>query len=214
MTKGSYAGGVFGFRRMKGLGGGLYIDSHGRLYPQLYSGEPGFGISGGYTDDLEGLLTGPSISGSFGRGPVRLNGGWSGSASGFGIGTPGVGVTNGYGPFDMSKDFSRPWTKAIVRDSAARAGVPSRQNVWEYGFPDPPDRTAAERNGRSGPTATGGASDRFEEASAFGAGRAPVPFANVGGLTGPAANNSERRAGGLLGLIQDYLRSRGDRAGW
>lgn len=65
MTAGSYAGGTFGFPF--GLGLGLYIDNQGRAYPQLYGGTPGLSLSGG---DLEGLLTGPSISWSPGVGSV------------------------------------------------------------------------------------------------------------------------------------------------
>src|SRR5580698_1737664 len=134
MTKGIYAGGVLG--GLWGLGGGFYIDNHGRIYPQAYGGTPGGSLSAGYTPDLEGLLTGPSISGSVGKGPIRFNTGISGNAVGVGIGTPGIGVTDGFGPLDMSQDFSQPWVTPYIRDSAATAGVPSRFNVWEPDFPD------------------------------------------------------------------------------
>lgn len=140
MTAGSYAGATLGLPF--GLGGGLYIDNHGRTYPQLYGGTPGFSLSGGYTPDLEGLLTGPSVSWSPGVGSVRYNVGGNVDAIGAGIGTatvgtPSVGVTHGFGPFEASKDYSKPWMTAAIHDSAARAGVPSRYNVFEYGFPDP-----------------------------------------------------------------------------
>lgn len=131
MTAGSYAGGTYGFPF------GLYIDSQGRAYPQLYGGTPRFSLSGGYTPDLEGLLTGPSISGSPGVGGFRYNVGGNAEAIGAGIGTPGIGVTHGFGPFEASKDYSKPWMTPAIRDSAARAGVPGRYNVFEYGYPDP-----------------------------------------------------------------------------
>jgi len=134
VTAGTYGGGTFG--SLWGVGGGLYIDNHGRIYPQAYGGTPGIGLSAGYTPDLEGLLTGTSISGSPGKGPVRFNAGTSASAAGFGIGTPGIGVTHGFGPLEMSPDFSQPWSKPYIRDSAATAGVPSRNNVWEYDYPE------------------------------------------------------------------------------
>ena len=52
-----------------------------------------------------------------------------------GVGTPAVGVTHGFGPFEASKDYSKPWMRPAIRDSAASAGVPSRYNVFEYGYP-------------------------------------------------------------------------------
>lgn len=134
MTAGTYGGGTFGW--LWGGGAGLYVDNYGRIYPQLYGGTPRVGLSAGYTPDLEGLLTGTSVSGSPGRGSVRFNTGTSGGAVGVGVGTPGIGVTYGFGPLDMSHDFSRPWSTSYIRDSAAAGGVPSRSNVWEYGFPD------------------------------------------------------------------------------
>jgi hypothetical protein len=134
MTAGSYGGGTFGWPW--GGGVGLYVDSHGRLYPQLYGGTPGASLSAGYTRDLEGLLTGTSVSGSLGKGAARFNAGTSGGASGFGIGTPGVGATYGFDPLEMSQDFSRPWATPYVRDSAVAAGIPNRNNVWEYDYPD------------------------------------------------------------------------------
>jgi len=139
MTAGSYAGGTYGFPF--GLGAGLFIDNQGRIYPQLYGGTPGLSLSGGYTPDLEGLLTGPSISWSPGVGSVRHNVGGNFDTIGAGVGTagfgaPSVGVTHGFGPFEASKDYSKPWMTPAIRDSAARAGVPSRYNVFEYGYPE------------------------------------------------------------------------------
>ena len=54
-------------------------------------------------------------------------------------------------------------SKVLVRDSAEAAGVPSRNNVFEYGFPEPD----------------------------------------------PAPVQTSASPGGLLGLIQDYMRSNG-----
>jgi hypothetical protein len=136
MTKGTYAGGTYG--SPFGLGVGLYMDNHGRIYPQFYGGTPRASLSAGYSSDLEGLLTGTSISGSPGAGLFRFNAGTSGGASGFGFGTPGVGVTYGVGPLELSHDFSRPWVTPHIRNSVATAGIPSRYNVWEYDYPGSP----------------------------------------------------------------------------
>src|SRR5947209_8633100 len=98
MKQGFYGGATFPL--LGPLGGGLYMDSHGNLYPQVYYGTPKLGFSGGYTPDLEGLLTGPSVSATLGIG-VRPNLSTSGAAVGIGIGTPGAGVTYGFGPFNI-----------------------------------------------------------------------------------------------------------------
>ena len=134
MTAGTYGGGTFGSKW--GVGGGAYIDNRGRLYPQFYVGTPRLGLSAGYTSDLEGLLTGPSASGGVGFGPVRGNIGTSGGATGVGFGTPGYGITYGFGPYELSDDYSQPWKRPMIRDSAAAAGIPTRSNVWEYDYPD------------------------------------------------------------------------------
>jgi hypothetical protein len=52
MTKGTYGGGTLGIPWLGGLGGGLYIDNHGQVYPQVYYGTPGGSLSAGATDDL------------------------------------------------------------------------------------------------------------------------------------------------------------------
>jgi hypothetical protein len=209
MTKGTYAGGTIG--GPWGLGGGLYIDSHGRIYPQAYGGTPGVSLSAGYTPDLEGLLTGTSLSGSFGEGAIRLNAGTSGGATGIGIGTPGVGVTYGFGPLEMSHDFSRPWIAPAIKESAAAAGVPSRNNVFEYGFPDPATVQS------SGPAI---AAVNNTAPSVFDTGTSPVmlfpPSEDApGGLLGrminagliDPSNPDQPPAGGLLGLIQQSMRN-------
>jgi hypothetical protein len=209
MTKGTYAGGTIG--GPWGFGGGLYIDSHGRIYPQAYGGTPGASLSAGYTPDLEGLLTGTSVSGSVGEGAIRLNAGTSGGATGIGVGTPGVGVTYGFGPLEMSHDFSQPWAAPFVRESAAAAGVPSRYNVLEYGYPDPspvqPSVPETAAVNRAAP-------------SVFDTGASPVPafspskdtprglFGRMvdAGLIDPS-NPDQPPAGGLLGLIQQSMRN-------
>ena len=110
MKQGLYGGGTFGFP--SGFGGGLYVDSYGNLYPQLYFGSPKLGVSGGYSNDLEGLLTGLSVGGTLGPVKVGPNVGTSGGANGFGFGTPGAGATYGFGPYnirDIGESF-RPRT--------------------------------------------------------------------------------------------------------
>jgi hypothetical protein len=111
MRDGFYAGGTFGSSFGAGLG--LYADNHGNFYPQLYFGSPKLSLSGGYTPDVEGLLKGLSVSGTLGGGRVGYNWGTSGdpSAIGVGIGTPGVGATYGFGPFNIRDAFDfRPRT--------------------------------------------------------------------------------------------------------
>jgi hypothetical protein len=101
------------------------------------------------------------------------------------------------------------WNDAFVRDSAAAAGVPSRNNVFEYGFPEP---------GTAQPLTTPGAT----RGTGF-VGRAvapPIPYIRAapqsapGGLpgllieAGPSdpLNPDAPPAGGLVGLIREYLR--------
>lgn len=112
MKQGFYGGGTVGIwpTPVGTIGGGAYVDSDGNLYPQLYLGTPKVGFSGGYTPDLEGLLTGLSVSGTLDRG-IRPNLTTSGAPVGVGIGTPGFGATYGFGPIPMRSilDF-RPRT--------------------------------------------------------------------------------------------------------
>ena len=204
MTKGTYIGGTYGWPWGGGIG--LYVDSHGRTYPQLYAGTPGFGGSAGYTPDLEGLLTGPSISASIGRGPISGNAGMSADAFSLGFGTPGIGVTHGFGPYEMSQDYSRPWSKPHMLDSVRSAGVPSRNTVWEYDYPSSPSNAS--------PNA-GDDSSR----SVFEKGAPPVLLPSMPrGLpgmmaeTGAVSPDGTPPAGGLLGLIQEYMRNNPDGA--
>ena len=202
MTKGTYGGGTIGLPW--GGGFGLYFDNFGRAYPQLYGGSPGWGLSAGYTPNLEGLLTGSSISASVGRGPIRGNAGMSGDSFGAGLGTPGVGVTHGFGPYEMSQDFSRPLTKPHILDSVRSAGVPSRNTVWEYDYLSPSS---------SGSPSAANESSR----TVFKKGASPVLLPSVPrglpGLmaeTGAVGPDGAPPAGGLVGLIQDYIRNNPD----
>lgn len=233
------------------LGAGSYIDNSGRLYPQLYYGTPGFAASAGYTNDLGALLTGPSAAGSIGRGWVKGNVATVGTENGVGFGTPGVGVTYGIGPFEFSKDYSQPWIRGLIADSADRAGVPSRNNVWEYDDLEPNDVTSASTGtvpqkevrrltrkdaANSGDVLASGSSptpnrpspdfaDRFGNwTTPRGGRRSSQASRPVGVFAGeqshsvslPSWEYGDRReakdaprnaTGGLLGMIQDYMRN-------
>lgn len=199
MTSGTYGGGTFG--TPWGLGGGLYVDNHGRIYPQLYGGSPGFSFSGGYTPDLEGLLTGPSISGGPGKGPIGYNVGGNAGTIGAGIGTPGISVTHGFGPIEASQDYSQPWIAPAIRDSAARAGEPSRYNVFEYGYPASNTGSPAfdERwNGAEQPTTF---NDRW---SGSGLLRKPTASSPDSQVSSPSPRPTQPQ--GLAALLMDHIR--------
>lgn len=59
MTKGTYGGFTYGAPGLLGLGGGVYVDSYGNIYPQAYWGSPKLGVSSGYSDDLENFFDRP-----------------------------------------------------------------------------------------------------------------------------------------------------------
>ena len=101
MTAGTYTGGTVGFPQLGGFGLGLYVDNQQNFYPQIYFGMPGASVSTGYTSDLEGLLTGTSISVSMGDSVIKYNFSMSNSSIGAGVGTPGVGETYGFGPVKL-----------------------------------------------------------------------------------------------------------------
>ena len=95
-----------------------------------------------------------------------------------------------------------------MRDSAAAAGVPSRNNVFECGFPDA---------GTASP-ATGRVNGQKREETIFDTGASPVPFVVASqsaprGLPGLLLDNAlvdplgsgAALAGGVTSLIQDYL---------
>jgi hypothetical protein len=98
----------------------------------------------------------------------------------------------------------------FVRDSAAGAGVASRNNVFEYGFPE---------SGSAPPAASEMRGDKLRP-TAFDTGASPVPFTSAAqnasrGLPGllfegsliDRSGSMTPPAGGLPGLIQDYLRN-------
>ncbi len=239
--KGTYGGFTWGIPALGGAGIGAYIDNSGRLYPQLYYGTPGLGLSAGYTNDLGALLTGPSAAGTFGRGQLGANVATVGSETGVGFGTPGVGVTYGFGPLDFSEDYSQPWIKQLIRDSVDGAGLPSPRTVWEYGYPEPDGEKGPETNAvpvrrlmrvdpeDAGPVSASGSAparypstfnERFGdwrglsgEPQSTQANRPIGVFANEPGSSMESMRGFDNRtsgsAGGLLGMIQDYMRNNG-----
>jgi hypothetical protein len=70
----------------------------------------------------------------------------------------------------MSRDYSQPWIKDYIRDSAAAAGVPSRNNVWEYDYPSPNDQQPL-----SSPSTIPGALPSDNGISEFQAGQLSTP---------------------------------------
>ena len=83
----------------------------------------------------------------------------------------------------------------FVRDSAAQAGVPSRRNVFEYGYPDPDLRASSTQGSSPGRASGSGPSfaDRFGDWTASQAGTMPAageagdePAAGARGSVRPA----------------------------
>jgi hypothetical protein len=206
MTKGTYGGGTWG--SPWGLGFGMYVDSLGRFYPQAYFGSRKFSVSAGSTDDLEGLLTGLSVAGTLGMGPVGVNIGRSGNANGYGFGTPGAGMTYGFGPYGpfpiwpngpgpraTAPDYGRPWMTPAIRDSVRGAGIPDRYNVWEYDYPD-------SKAAQPSPPISGDDSSATTQPLGL-----PGRIAPVSGVDPSDPTQAVPPTGGLLGLIQDYMRN-------
>lgn len=112
------------------------------------------------------------------------------------------------------------WRESMVRDSAAAAGVPSRNNVFEYGFPgsdqQPPpanetastDRPAIQSDGgtigAAGEPPVGYLSRRQQGPLGDGMDKWPASTAQVEPWA-PAVPTSPG-PGGLYGLVLDYLR--------
>lgn len=165
--------------------GGLPVDFvHGR-------GSGGLG-------DGNGIGSWSDVSSDFPQGRPRYD--WESTAQGF---------ENVPVPDLAPRARKSEWNGALVRDSAAAAGVPSRNNVYEYGFPEP---------GSVQPLMTPGAT---RSAGYLGGAVAPpIPFVPVaprgvsGGLPGLLSdvglndplNPYALPSGGLVGLIQEYLR--------
>ncbi|WP_291863195.1 calcium-binding protein [Bradyrhizobium sp.] len=102
MAAGWYSGVIVAPLGAGGFGIGLYADNYGNVYGQIYYGTPRASASAGYTNDLDAYLTGASISASLGTQSVNYNLGTNGAALAMGAGTPGVGVTYGFGPYRPS----------------------------------------------------------------------------------------------------------------
>jgi hypothetical protein len=138
-----------------------------------------------------------------------------------GVGTPNASpaITATYTPQQIADFLTRyvfppasgPEAKNVfVRDSAAGAGVASRNNVFEYRFPEPSSAPSAASEIRG---------DKLRP-TAFDTGASPVPFTSTAqnasrGLPGllfegsfiDPSGSTAPSAGGLPGLIQDYLRN-------
>lgn len=117
------------------------------------------------------------------------------------------------------------WNDTFVRDSAAAAGIPGRNNVFEYGFPEPDSGTSSSRAtlGRtSAPQLdsanfTGGLPGRIAALTGIDASGAMWPSirnqppADVFGTGAPPLRllppAPQSAPAGLAGLIQEYLRS-------
>ena len=137
-----------------------------------------------------------------------------------GIGTPNASpaITATYTPQQIA-DFLTKYVfppssdlegkKVFVRDSAAGAGVASRNNVFEYGFPE----------SNSGPPAASGMEGGKVKPTVFDTGASPVLFASAlqrapRGLPSllfedsviDSLGSTNPPAGGLPRLIQDHLR--------
>jgi hypothetical protein len=138
-----------------------------------------------------------------------------------GIGTPNASpaITATYTPQQIADFLTRyvfpppsgPEGKNVfVRDSAAGAGVASRNNAFEYGFPE----------AGSAPSAASEMKGDKLRPTVFDTGASPVPFSSTpqnasrglpgllfeGGLIDPLGSTAPP-ASELPGLIQDYLRN-------
>ena len=192
-------------------GGGAYVDDDGNIYPQVYYGSPSLDLGAGYSSDLEGLLTGTSISGSFGPGSITTHIGTSGTSAGAGVGasrglgikTPGIGVTYGFGPYRIFPRVNGP-VPAFQPDAvyspmgdfygnfpAVPSAVPDTSGQWPRGSAAP--------NG-SGPIAAQPTSNGapFPDADA-----ARTPGLNPGALPFPSQTSPTSQ--GPLSLEDAYL---------
>jgi hypothetical protein len=154
----------------------------------------------GALGDGNGIGSWSDASADFPRGRPRFD--WESEAQGF----ENVPVPNRAPPVR-----SPTWNDVFVRDSAAAAGVPSRNNVYEYGFPEPGSVQPPLRT----PGATRGIGYTADAVVP------PIPFIPAapqsapGGLPGMMVeaglvdplNPHASPPGGLVGLIQEYLRN-------
>jgi hypothetical protein len=194
MTKGFYGGGTFGVPTpIGGVGAGLYFDNHRNFYPQLYYGTPKLGISAGYSPDLEGYLTGTSVSGSFGGRSVRSNLGASNSSTGIGIGTPGFGATYGFGPYKA--DPAPPEAAGEVNPAIYSTGFELPRSDSPASFNDrfekwgssPSNATPSSAGGR-----LGSFNSRFGSWGSFPFGLALPPVPNPPAARDPADSFNDR----------------------
>jgi hypothetical protein len=110
------------------------------------------------------------------------------------------------------------WNDEFVRDSASGAGVPSRKNVFEYGFPDPgaapaPISEASPIRKLSSWRVRSDGSLLSERLNGRMTGPEDIDTRTsclVVGATDPS-NRDASPAGGLLGLLQEHLRNSRER---
>jgi len=212
VKKGFYAGGTVGFLTpIGGVGGGAYVDDDGNIYPQVYYGSPSLDIGAGYSSDLEGLLTGTSISGSLGGGSIKTHIGTSGTAAGAGVGasrslglkTPGVGVTYGFGPYRLFPRVNGP-VPAFQPDA-----VYSPMGDFYGDFPAvpsaAPDTSASWPRGSAAPNESGPfAAQPISNGAAFpDANPAPAPGLNL--TASPSSSRTPPESRGPLSLDDAYL---------
>jgi hypothetical protein len=106
---GGYAGGTV--VSLIGIGGGLYADLEGNIYPQIVVGTPGVSVAAGQASDLDGFLTGPSITAGVGGAGVGFSGKdfslENGASRPFAgrpapkFGAPGLTASYGFGPYNI-----------------------------------------------------------------------------------------------------------------
>jgi len=212
VKKGFYAGGTVGVPTpIGGLGGGAYVDDDGNIYPQVYYGSPSLDLGAGYSSDLEGLLTGTSISGSLGPGSITTHIGTSGTSAGAGVGasrglgikTPGIGVTYGFGPYRLFPRVNGP-VPAFQPDA-----VYSPMGDFYGNFPAvpsaAPDTSGPWTRGLAAPSGSGPfAAQPISNGAAFpDADPAPAPGLNPAASRFPPRTPPESR--GPLSLDDAYL---------
>ena len=101
------------------------------------------------------------------------------------------------------------WNAEMVRDSAAAAGVPSRNNVFEYGFPQANSEQSSivpAPSPQMSVFATGAPAISFSPAAPENGSRGlPALLAETGAFD--PSNPEWPPIGGLPGLIREYLRN-------
>jgi hypothetical protein len=168
------------------------MDNSGRLYPQIYYGTPYFGASAGYTNDLGALLTGP--------GPFRSDA-FGGPRESPAATLPAV--LRMASPIGDSHGIGDWWDSVGPSQSSNLAPASDRMfGSHNSGItqPDPssPDRSRAlDQWASSSPRR-----DAFP--STLDASTVPPDGSFAGS---DPFNPDQAPAGGLLGLIQEYMRN-------